>query len=128
MKLMKKQSTLFPENEVKVIAELDLKEAENLACQFKAVVEAQCDRIAVAGSIRRQKQGARHRLCRGHKKRFRLAKDKRKPQTPKSQAQLLRKQRHKSVCALPKRPFPSGLLPYKTINLRNSPACPHWLG
>ena len=52
---MKKQSTLFPENEVKVIAKLDLKEAENLACQFKAVVEAQCDRIEVAGSIRRQK-------------------------------------------------------------------------
>ena len=53
--MMKKQSTLFPENEVKVIAELDLKEAERLACQFKAVVEAQCDRIEVAGSIRRQK-------------------------------------------------------------------------
>jgi DNA polymerase/3'-5' exonuclease PolX len=53
--IMKKQSTLFPENEVKVIAELDLKEAERLACQFKAVVEAQCDRIEIAGSIRRQK-------------------------------------------------------------------------
>jgi DNA polymerase (family X) len=53
--MMKKQSTLFPENEVKVIAELDLKEAERLAHQFKAAVEAQCERIEVAGSIRRQK-------------------------------------------------------------------------
>ena len=52
---MKKQSTLFPENEVTVIAELDLKEAENLADQLKAAVEAQCDKIEVAGSIRRQK-------------------------------------------------------------------------
>jgi DNA polymerase (family 10) len=55
VKMMKKQSTLFPENEVKVIAELDLKEAERLAHQFKAAVEAQCERIEVAGSIRRQK-------------------------------------------------------------------------
>ena len=53
--MTKKQSTLFPEGEATLIAELDLKEAENLACQFKAVVEAQCDRIEVAGSIRRQK-------------------------------------------------------------------------
>ena len=51
--MMKKQSTLFPENEVKVIAELDFIEAERLACQFKAVVEAQCDRIEVAGSRER---------------------------------------------------------------------------
>ena len=53
MKLMKKQSTLFPEDPAKILAELDLREAENLACQFKAVVEAQCDRIEVAGSRER---------------------------------------------------------------------------
>ena len=33
--MMKKQSTLFPENEVTVIAELDLKEAERLARLIK---------------------------------------------------------------------------------------------
>jgi DNA polymerase/3'-5' exonuclease PolX len=55
MKTMKKQSTLFPENEVTVIAELDLKEAERLAHQLKVAVEAQCDRIDLVGSIRRQK-------------------------------------------------------------------------
>jgi DNA polymerase (family X) len=53
--MTKKQSTLFPESEVTVLAELDLKEAENLANQVKAAVEAQCDKIEVAGSIRRQK-------------------------------------------------------------------------
>ena len=52
---MKKQSTLFPENKVAVIAELDLNEAESLANQLKTTVSAQCDRIEVAGSIRRQK-------------------------------------------------------------------------
>jgi DNA polymerase (family 10) len=55
MKMMKKQSTLFQESEVTVIPELDLKEAERLANQLKTAVEAQCDRIEVAGSIRRQK-------------------------------------------------------------------------
>ena len=55
MKLMKKQSTLFPEDSAKILAELDLKEAERLADQLKAAVEAQCERIEVAGSIRRQK-------------------------------------------------------------------------
>ena len=55
MKLMKKQSTLFPQDEFKILAELDLKEAERLADQLKAAAEAQCDRIEVAGSIRRQK-------------------------------------------------------------------------
>ncbi|MGA3110430.1 MAG: hypothetical protein ABSE15_00170 [Candidatus Bathyarchaeia archaeon] len=34
--MMKKQSTLFPENEVTVISELDLKEAEKIAAQVKA--------------------------------------------------------------------------------------------
>ena len=52
---MKKQSTLFPQDAAKILAELDLKEAENIACQLKAAVEPQCDRIEVAGSIRRQK-------------------------------------------------------------------------
>jgi DNA polymerase (family X) len=52
---MKKQFTLFPEDSVKILAELDLKEAERLADKLKASVENQCDRIEVAGSIRRQK-------------------------------------------------------------------------
>ena len=55
MSLMKKQPTLFPEDQVKIIAELDLKQAERLADQLKERVAAQCDRIEVAGSIRRQK-------------------------------------------------------------------------
>ena len=37
--MMKKQSTLFPESEVTVIPELDLKEAEKIAAQVKAAVE-----------------------------------------------------------------------------------------
>jgi DNA polymerase/3'-5' exonuclease PolX len=52
---MKKQSTLFPESEVTVIPEIDLKEAERIALHVKATVEPLCDRIEVAGSIRRQK-------------------------------------------------------------------------
>ncbi len=52
---MKKQSTLFPENETPVLAELDLAEAQSLARELRAAVEAQCERIEVAGSIRRQK-------------------------------------------------------------------------
>jgi DNA polymerase/3'-5' exonuclease PolX len=53
--MMKKQSTLFQESEVTVIPELDLKETERIAAQVKAAVETLCDRIEVAGSIRRQK-------------------------------------------------------------------------
>ena len=53
--MMKKQSTLFPENEVTVTPELDLKEAERIAAQVKAAVGSLCERIEVAGSIRRQK-------------------------------------------------------------------------
>jgi DNA polymerase/3'-5' exonuclease PolX len=53
--MLKKQSTLFQENEVTILAELDLKEAETLAHQIKTAVEAQCDKIEIAGSIRRQK-------------------------------------------------------------------------
>jgi DNA polymerase/3'-5' exonuclease PolX len=52
---MKKQSTLFPEDEVPLLAELDLKEAEKIADQVKTAVCAYCERIEVAGSIRRQK-------------------------------------------------------------------------
>ena len=52
---MKKQSTLFPESEVTVIPELDLKEAERIEAQVKVVVEPLCERLEVAGSIRRQK-------------------------------------------------------------------------
>jgi DNA polymerase/3'-5' exonuclease PolX len=53
--MMKKQSTLFPQDAVKIVGELDLREAEKLAAQIKATVEAQCELIEVAGSIRRQK-------------------------------------------------------------------------
>ena len=52
---MTKQSTLFRETEPTVLAELDLEEAGKLAEAIKAAVEAQCDKIEVAGSIRRQK-------------------------------------------------------------------------
>ena len=52
---MKKQATLFPQDAVKILAELDLEEAQRTAAQVKAAVEAQCELIEVAGSIRRQK-------------------------------------------------------------------------
>jgi DNA polymerase/3'-5' exonuclease PolX len=52
---MKKQSTLFPEHEVTVLTELNLKEAEEIADQIKTAVNAHCERIQVAGSVRRQK-------------------------------------------------------------------------
>ena len=55
MKLMKKQVALFPQDAAKIIAELDLREAEKAAVQVKATVEALCELIEVAGSIRRQK-------------------------------------------------------------------------
>ena len=53
--MMKKQVTLFPQDAVKIIAELDLTEAERTAAIVNAAVEAHCDLIEVAGSIRRQK-------------------------------------------------------------------------
>jgi DNA polymerase (family X) len=53
--MIKKQSTLFPKNEMPVLVELDLKAAENLAEQVKAALKVQCQMIEVAGSIRRQK-------------------------------------------------------------------------
>jgi len=55
MKMMKKQSTLFPQDAVCIIPELDLEEAEKISAQVKASVESQCVQIEVAGSIRRQK-------------------------------------------------------------------------
>ena len=53
--MMKKQATLFPQDAVKILAELDLEEAQRTASEVKAAVEAQCELIEVAGSIRRQK-------------------------------------------------------------------------
>ena len=53
--MMKKQATLFPQDAVKILAELDLEEAQRTAAVVKSAVEAQCELIEVAGSIRRQK-------------------------------------------------------------------------
>jgi DNA polymerase (family 10) len=52
---MNKQSTLFPTTETPILTELDLKEAEETAEQIKNAVAAHCDKIEVAGSIRRQR-------------------------------------------------------------------------
>ena len=53
--MIKKQSTLFPQDAVRIVGALDLSGAERVAAQVKATVEDQCDLIEVAGSIRRQK-------------------------------------------------------------------------
>jgi len=53
--MMKKQSTLFPGEQETVIAELDLKGAQEIAAQIKREVEAQCSQIETVGSIRRQR-------------------------------------------------------------------------
>jgi DNA polymerase (family 10) len=52
---MKKQSTLFPEHEHTVLTELSLKEAQTIAEQIQTAVAPHCDKIEIAGSIRRQK-------------------------------------------------------------------------
>ncbi len=52
---MEKQSTLFPAANDKVISELDLNGAEELASLIRNSVEAQCMKIEIVGSIRRQK-------------------------------------------------------------------------
>lgn len=52
---MKKQSTLFPENEAPVLTELALKDAEKTANQVNTLVCTHCEQIEIAGSIRRQK-------------------------------------------------------------------------
>jgi DNA polymerase/3'-5' exonuclease PolX len=53
--MLKKQSTLFPQDAVKIVAELDLEEAEKTALLVKASVESLCAQIEIAGSIRRRK-------------------------------------------------------------------------
>ncbi len=53
--MMKKQATLFPQDAVKILTELDLEEAQRTTAEVKAAMEAQCELIEVAGSIRRQK-------------------------------------------------------------------------
>lgn len=52
---MKRQSTLFPDHEIPVLTELDLKQAEKIADQIKTHVSAHCDSLEIVGSIRRQK-------------------------------------------------------------------------
>jgi DNA polymerase/3'-5' exonuclease PolX len=52
---MTKQSTLFPQNEPKLLVELDLSAAARLANDTESSVAAYCDKIEVAVSIRRQK-------------------------------------------------------------------------
>jgi len=52
---MTKQSTLFPQNQPSVLLELDLQQAAKLAQGIGAAVQAHCERIEVAGSIRRQR-------------------------------------------------------------------------
>ena len=52
---MNKQSTLFPEHELSVLKELSLKEAQAIAEQTKTSVASYCEKLEVAGSIRRQK-------------------------------------------------------------------------
>jgi DNA polymerase (family X) len=55
VKMMKKQATLFPQDAVKILSELNLEEAQRTGAEIKVAVEAQCELIEVAGSIRRQK-------------------------------------------------------------------------
>ena len=52
---MTKQSTLFQGTKPTVLAELHLEEAGKLADAIKAAVEVHCDKVEVAGSIRRRK-------------------------------------------------------------------------
>ena len=52
---MSKQSSLFPTDETPVLKELSLIEAQAIADQVKNAVAAHCDKIEVAGSIRRQR-------------------------------------------------------------------------
>jgi DNA polymerase (family 10) len=55
MKMTKKQATLFLGDEPTVLTELSLKEAETTAEQIKTAVATHCDKLEIAGSIRRQK-------------------------------------------------------------------------
>ena len=65
IKMMKKQATLFPQDAVKIIAELDLTEAERTAAQVKATVEAHCELLEVAGNatLRPQKHTKHTPIC-----------------------------------------------------------------
>jgi DNA polymerase/3'-5' exonuclease PolX len=49
-----KQSTLFTQNETLTLSELDPKKAETLANKIKAIMSIHCDKMEIAGSIRRQ--------------------------------------------------------------------------
>jgi len=53
--MIKRQSTLFPDAEASVMNELSLEEAERLASEIKCAIEIHCDKIEIAGSIRRQR-------------------------------------------------------------------------
>lgn len=50
LKSMKRQATLFPEKENPVLKELDLR-----VNQVKSAVSVYCEKIEIAGSIKRQK-------------------------------------------------------------------------
>lgn len=52
---MKKQSTLFPHDYIKIIDELDLREAEKTAAIVNDSIEPLCEKLEIAGSIRRKK-------------------------------------------------------------------------
>jgi len=52
---MTKQATLFPQKESTVVAELSLAEAAKIANEIEEAIETYCDKVEVAGSIRRQK-------------------------------------------------------------------------
>jgi len=53
--LMTRQSTLFSQNEPSLLLELELQPAISLAKEIQSAVMARCERIEVAGSIRRQR-------------------------------------------------------------------------
>jgi DNA polymerase (family 10) len=52
---MKKQAKLFSEKETPILKELYLSEAENIANQLKTAIYSHCDKLEIAGSIRRKK-------------------------------------------------------------------------
>ncbi len=52
---MTKQSTLFPQNESPILTELAFQPATELAQDIRSAVEDYCERIEIAGSIRRQR-------------------------------------------------------------------------
>ena len=52
---LKKQSTLFPEHEVPIIAELTLEEAKTLANKVQASAGVHCEALEIVGSIRRRR-------------------------------------------------------------------------